>query len=119
MFTKALLGLFSIIFLVGAQKFRASPCKKGFFFDNSGICMPLLGCHAMANELKIIEKIHGGFVKSITHVLWNDIELAYSTPKAFKKDFRSGMELLELFQENQHIVELVGVCRSPVQVCIE
>jgi len=116
MFTRALLELFTVVFLVRAQNFRASPCKKGFFLDNSGMCLPLLGCHAMANELKIIEKIHGGFVKDITHVQWNDIDLAYSTPRAFKKDFWSGMELLELFQESRYVVELVGLCRSPMQI---
>ena len=115
-FCRVLLNFCSVLLLAAAQKLRTSPCKKGFFSDNAGNCVALLGCDTMANELTIVRKLRGGFVKDITHVKWNDIELVYSVPKAFKDDFRSGMELLELLQDSQYIVELVGLCHSPMQV---
>ena len=117
-FCKAVLELSCVLLLVSAQKLRTSFCKKGFFRDNTGNCIPLLGCDVIGNELKFVKKLQGGFVKDITHVKWNDMDLVYSVPKAFKDDFKSGMELLEVLQESEFVVELVGLCFAPMQVTI-
>ena len=111
-----LLNFCSVLLLAAAQKWRTLPCKRGSFSDNAGNCVALLGCDIMANELKMVKKLTGGFVKDATHVKWNDIEFVYSVPKAFKDDFRSGMELLESLQDSQYVIELVGLCHNPMQV---
>ena len=113
-----LLSLDHIIAPTGAQKFRTASCEKGFFFDSLGNCLRLLDCQAMQTELVVVRPLNGGFVKSVTHVRWNDLDLALSVPKAdrFRGDFRSGMELVEEMQRSQFVVELVGFCHSPMQV---
>ena len=115
---KMLLFVCCVFMLADAQNLRTTSCKKGFFLGKSTTCLPLLRCDAIAKELQLIKGLKGGFVKSIIHVKWNGLDLAYSAPKTkqFEDDFRSGMQLLEQFQESPFIVELVGICHSPMQV---
>eukprot|EP00795_Rhopilema_esculentum_P012295 gene12294-2942_t len=117
-----LMAVFNIILLnVKALKIdenAGKSCKRGFFVDTQGNCHRQLNCTEIEKELKFISLMEGGYVKNMTRVKWKNIDLVHSKPKYhhFKEDFKSGLVLLEMLQESQFVLDLVGMCYKPMQV---
>ena len=119
-----LMAVFNITLLnVKALKTKedaGKSCRSGFFIDTEGNCHRQLSCNEIEKELKFISLMEGGYVKNMTRVKWNNIDLVHSKPKYhdFKEDFKSGLVLLEMLQESQFVLDLVGMCYKPMQVDI-
>ena len=72
----------------------------------------------MQQDIKIIEELHGGFVKQMFLVSWKGMKLVYSLPRdgMYQEDFQHGVKMMEGFQGIRFFAQLVGFCYEPLQV---
>ena len=105
-----ILAIASIAFCTGGSRF--SECTVGQFkLPGMDKCHDLLKCSDI-NDIKFGERIGLGSTKVVFVGSWKGHNVAVSKllDKNLTADFNHGLEMLQKFNPNQYVVQLVGFC---------